>query len=92
MPAANPPRIEYKASVANDLVEIEPSMARRIVNRIERALRTEGPTGKPLAGEFAGLYRLRIKDYRLIYARTDEGGYLVLRIGHRQDVYGRGRP
>lgn len=91
MAAAKPPRIEYKASVATDLGEIEPSMARRIVNTIERALRSEGATGKPLAGEFAGLYRLRIKDYRVIYARTVEG-YLVLRIGHREDVYGKGRP
>lgn len=84
-------RIEYKASVAGDLEEIEPSMARRIVNKIERALRSEGKSGKRLSGEFAGMYRLRIKDYRVIYARTTDG-YLVLRIGHRREVYGRGRP
>jgi len=66
-------------------------MARRIVNKIERALRTQGKSGKALAGEFAGLYRLRIKDYRVIYARTTDG-YLVLRIGHRYEVYGAGRP
>jgi mRNA interferase RelE/StbE len=84
-------RIEYKASVTGDLQEIEPSMARRIVNKIERALRSEGKSGKPLAGEFAGLYRLRIKDYRVIYARTTDG-YLVLRIGHRHEIYETGRP
>jgi mRNA interferase RelE/StbE len=84
-------RIEYKASVAGDLEEIEPSMARRIVNKIERALRSEGKSGKRLSGEFAGMYRLRIKDYRVIYARTTDG-YLVLRIAHRREVYGRGRP
>jgi mRNA-degrading endonuclease RelE of RelBE toxin-antitoxin system len=32
-----------------------------------------------------------VGNYRVIYARTEEG-YLVLRIGHRQDVYRRGRP
>jgi len=84
-------RIEYKASVAADLAEIEPSTARRILTTIEKALRTEGMSGKPLSGEFAGLYRLSVKDYRLIHARTTEG-YLVLRIGHRQDIYDRGRP
>jgi mRNA-degrading endonuclease RelE of RelBE toxin-antitoxin system len=66
-------------------------MARRIVNKIERALRSEGKSGKRLSGEFAGMYRLRIKDYRAIYARTTDG-YLVLRIGHPREVYGRGRP
>lgn len=84
-------RIEYKVSVAGDLDEVDPSMARRILNKIEKALRAQGKTGKPLTGEFAGLYRLRVKDYRVIYARTTEG-YLVLRIGHRRDVYSRGRP
>jgi mRNA-degrading endonuclease RelE of RelBE toxin-antitoxin system len=84
-------RIEYKVSVAGDLGQVDPSMARRILNKIEKALRAEGKSGKPLTGEFAGLYRLRVKDYRVIYARTTEG-YLVLRIGHRQDVYSAGRP
>ena len=86
-----PARIEYKASVAADLKEIDPSLAGRILIKIEKALRNEGRTGKPLAGEFAGLYRLRVKDYRVIYARTTEG-YLVLRISHRHEAYTKGRP
>ncbi len=86
-----PARIDYKASVASDLEELEPSVARQVLNKIESALRSEGRSGKALAGEFAGLYRLRVKDYRVIYARTTEG-YLVLRIGHRRDVYAKGRP
>jgi mRNA interferase RelE/StbE len=86
-----PVKVEYKASVAGDLAEIEASTARRIVNKIERALRAEGKSGKALTGEFAGLFRLRVKDYRVIYARTTEG-FLVLRIGHREAVYRKGRP
>ena len=66
-------------------------MARRILAKIENALRSEGRSGKALTGEFAGLFRLRVKDYRVIYARTTEG-YLVLRIGHREAVYRKGRP
>ena len=85
------PRIEYKASVADDLAQIDASTARRIVIKIEKALRAEGKSGKALAGELAGLYRLRVKDYRVIYARTTEG-YLVLRIGNRDAVYRKGRP
>lgn len=86
-----PPRVEYKASVASDLEALDPSTARRILNNIERALRTEGRSGKPLAGEFEGLYRLRVKDHRVIDARMTDG-YLVLRIGHREDVYAKGKP
>ncbi len=86
-----PARVEYKASVASDLEGLDPSVARRIFSKIERALRSEGKSGKALAGEFEGLYRLRVRDYRVIYARTTEG-YLVLRIGRREDVYAKGRP
>ena len=63
----------------------------RVLARIEEALLSGGRQGELLGGEFHGLYRLRIGDYRLIYARTDEG-YLVLRIAHRREVYRKGRP
>jgi mRNA interferase RelE/StbE len=84
-------RIEYKASVAKDLRKLDRAEAIRVVNRLERVLATEGLRGEALRGEFAGLFKLRIGDLRVIHARTDEG-YLVLRIGHRRDVYRKGQP
>jgi mRNA interferase RelE/StbE len=84
-------RVEYKASVAKDLRRLDRRAATRVLARIERALASEGQKGDALAGEFAGLYRLRVGDYRVIYARTEEG-YLALRIGHRREIYRGGRP
>jgi mRNA interferase RelE/StbE len=84
-------RVEYKASVASDLDRLDRGIALRILKKIEKALAEEGTAREPLSGEFAGLFRLRVGDDRVIYARTTEG-YLVLRIGHRGDVYRRGRP
>lgn len=84
-------RVEYKASVAGDLDRLDRAVAVRILRKIEKALAAEEGAGEPLAGEFAGLYRLRAGDYRVIYDRTSTG-YLVLRIGHRGEVYRRGRP
>jgi mRNA interferase RelE/StbE len=84
-------KVKYKASVAGDLDRLERTLAVRILGKIEKALAAEGRAGEPLAGEFAGLYRPRVGDHRVIYART-AGGYLVLRIGHRGDVYRKGRP
>ncbi|OFX31011.1 MAG: hypothetical protein A2Z07_07130 [Armatimonadetes bacterium RBG_16_67_12] len=78
--------VEYKASVASDLRRLERRAALRVLATIERALGTRGRQGEALGGEFAGLYRLRAGDYRVIYARTDRG-YLVLRIAHRGEVY-----
>lgn len=88
MPGA---RIEYKASVARDLDRLDPSVALRVLGKIERALGPEGGAGEPLAGEFAGLLRLRVGDYRVIHLRTADG-FLILRIGHRREVYRKGRP
>jgi len=82
-------RVEYKASVAGDLRRLDRSVAVRVLRKVEGTLAHEGHCGDPLSGEFAGLYRLRVGDYRVIYARTD-AGYLVLRIGHRRDVYRKG--
>lgn len=84
-------KVDYKASVAKDLRRLDRSTALRVLGRIEKALVSEGRKGEPLAGEFTGMYRLRVGEHRVIYARTDEG-YLVLRIGHRREVYRMGRP
>jgi mRNA interferase RelE/StbE len=84
-------RVEYKTSVAGDLDRLDPPVALRVLRRIEKTLSSAGGSGEPLSGEFAGLFRLRVGDYRVIYARTTEG-YLVLRIGHRREVYRKGRP
>ena len=84
-------RIEYKASVERDLRKLGEASALRVLRKIEKTLVEEGRQGEALSGEFTALYRLRVGDYRVIYARTDEG-YLVLRIGHRRDVYRKGRP
>ncbi|HVE66179.1 MAG TPA: type II toxin-antitoxin system RelE/ParE family toxin [Thermoanaerobaculia bacterium] len=84
-------RVKYKASVEGDLRRLDPPTALRVINQIEKTFSSGAPGGKPLAGEFAGLFRLRFGDYRVIYARASEE-CLVLRIAHRRDIYRRGRP
>ena len=81
-----PARIEYKASVARDLRKIGMPAAKRIMDKLEEELGKDPNRGIPLRGEFAGLFKLRIGDYRVIFAKTNEG-VLVLRIGHRKHVY-----
>lgn len=84
-------RIDYKASVSKDLKNLDRNLALRLLTRIERALLSEGRKGKALSGKFAGLYSLRVGDYRIIYVPIRDG-FLVLRIPHRRDVYKKGRP
>ena len=56
----------------------------------ERLQAAENPRqlGKPLQGEKGGLWRYRVGDYRLICDIQDEKiTVLVVRVGHRKDVY-----
>jgi mRNA interferase RelE/StbE len=79
-------KIIYKASVEKDLKKMDRAEAKRILNSIERDLSKDPDKGIPLKGTYQGLYRFRTGDYRVIYAKTVDG-VLVLRIGHRKDVY-----
>lgn len=59
----------------------------RIRDKLRR-LRESPREGKSLTGRFSGLWSLRIDNYRAIYQIKDiELIVLVLKIGHRRDVY-----
>lgn len=79
-------RVDYKASVGRDLRRLDKPTARRILGKIERDLAAPPAAGVPLTGEFKGLFRYRVGDWRVIYARTLEG-VLILRIAHRREAY-----
>ena len=79
-------KIEYKSSVVRDLKKLDKGVAGRILDQLEMNLSENPDGGQPLTGQFKGLFKYRIGDYRIIYTRTVEG-ILVLRIGHRSKVY-----
>ena len=81
--------IVYKKSVQRDLKKLSKAEAHRVLNQVEEELSENADTHPILKGQFAGLRKYRIGDYRVIYAilGTD---VLVLRIGHRKDVYKKG--
>ena len=81
-----PTTVEYKASVERDLKRIDKKDVNRILNKIEKVLSENPNKGEPLKGEYKGLYKLRISNYRTIYAKTKEG-VLILRIRHRGKAY-----
>jgi mRNA interferase RelE/StbE len=43
---------------------------------------------KALKGEYSGKFRLRVRDYRIIFRITEEKILItIIRIGHRKEVY-----
>jgi mRNA interferase RelE/StbE len=81
-------RIEYKSSVLRDLKHLDKGVAQRIARELRESLSLDPNCGEPLSGQFKGLMRLRVGDFRVIYSKTKEG-VLILRIGHRSVVYDR---
>lgn len=81
-------RVSYKRSVEKDLASFPKAEARRVLDKIETELTTRPEACPPLKGQFAGLRKLRVGSYRVIFAIFEEQ-VLVLRIGHRRDVYER---
>jgi mRNA interferase RelE/StbE len=57
-----------------------------MLSEIKDVLDPNPEAGEPLTGEFKGLYKLRIGEYRVIYAKIDDT-LLVLRIRHRSKSY-----
>jgi mRNA interferase RelE/StbE len=79
--------VQIKASAAKALGRIDRTDRVRLIEAIDR-LRTEPTAGSALKGEFAGLRRLRVGSYRIVYEVIhDQLRVLVVRIGHRGRVY-----
>ena len=79
--------IKIKSSAAKSLRRIHGPDRHRLIEAIDR-LATEPSAGAALKGEFSGLRRLRVGRYRIIYeAIHQELVVLVIRIGHRGEVY-----
>jgi mRNA interferase RelE/StbE len=77
--------IHYKKSVNRDLKKLSKAEARHILDQIEEELSRKAETYPVLKGQFAGLRKYRVGDYRVIYAILGND-VLILRIGHRRDV------
>jgi mRNA interferase RelE/StbE len=78
--------VVYKKSVSRDLAKLSKAEAGRILRRLEKDLAKKAESYPVLKGKFAGLRKYRVGDYRVIYAIVGRDA-LVLRIGHRRDVY-----
>jgi mRNA interferase RelE/StbE len=79
--------VKVKASAAKALKKIAIKDRERLIVAID-SLSTNPAAGGVLKGEFSGLRRLRVGDYRIVYeANGGELIVLAIRIGHRQAVY-----
>ena len=79
-------KIFFKKSVRKDLKKIAMVDIRIIFKKMKETFSREPAVAKQLKGRYAGLFRLRIGNYRIIYTNI-RGGILIIRIVHRKKVY-----
>lgn len=84
--------IEYKASTDKALQRLPVTIQRRIVAATEKLADDPRPPGcVKLAGD-DNAWRIRVGDYRVVYEIHDRRLLvLVVRIGHRKDIYREGK-
>lgn len=82
-------KVIWHTDAIEDLLNLDKNMQKKIAVKVKDYLAKEPLTlGKPLQGIFKGLHRYRYGDYRIVYSidRSNEN-VIILRIGHRKDIY-----
>ncbi|MCI0379466.1 MAG: type II toxin-antitoxin system RelE/ParE family toxin [Gemmataceae bacterium] len=80
-------KVVLTKEAAENLEELSRTIHGRMLELLQRLEEWPDVSGvKKLKGEFAGFYRLRTGDYRLLF-RVQKDKVLVERIGHRDKFY-----
>jgi mRNA interferase RelE/StbE len=81
--------VEYEPEAIASLEKLSSTNRQRILTKITwLAENFEQITPQPLTADYAGFYKLRIGDYRVIYEfNGDEQIIFIDKIGHRSEIY-----
>jgi mRNA interferase RelE/StbE len=84
-------RVEFHRAAVRDLRKLGAEAESRVVHYLrERIASSENPRrlGHALTGDRKGLSRSRVGDYRIVAAIEDDRFVvLVVRVGHRREIY-----
>ena len=82
-------QVKWHEKAVEDLRDVDKKTAKGLIERIKEYLPQDPISlGKPLHGEFKGLYQYRYGRYRVLYAiDRKENTLLILRVGKRKEIY-----
>ena len=80
--------LTYTHRAINDIETLDPSTKQRIGKTLLRYKHAPLTFAEPLKNSQLGSYRFRIGDYRIIFDLIDDQ-IVVLRVGHRREIYRR---
>lgn len=81
-------RIEFLKTAKKELLKLPKEIQQRIAAKIDALVTNPYPPDTKKLKNGGGRLRIRVGDYRIIY-RIEEGQLviLVIKIGHRRDIY-----
>jgi mRNA interferase RelE/StbE len=81
--------VQLTSHAVKDLKKLTPSIRQKIIKQIQALSSNRFPPQfKALVGKNVAQYRLRVGDYRILYDVYEvEQVILILRLGHRKDIY-----
>lgn len=81
-------QIEFSRQADRQFRNLPSQIQHRLKSRIDSLATTPRPHGSEKLGGVDQLYRIRVGDYRIIYAVEDNRLLvLVVKVGHRREVY-----
>ncbi|MDR7422417.1 MAG: type II toxin-antitoxin system RelE/ParE family toxin [Armatimonadota bacterium] len=81
-------RVVFARSARREVEALEASVARRIISRVEALATDPRPPGCVKLQGAADLWRVRVGEYRVIYAIDDDQRLVDIRVvRHRSDAY-----
>lgn len=79
-------KLLYTKRAVRDIQKLNESVKTRIKNALESYSQNPQKYSEKLTNFALGSYRFRVGDYRVIFD-IDEDKIVVLRIGHRKEIY-----
>ena len=79
--------VEWTEDALSDLGKLDPQIRLRVLRKISWLSNNfEAITPETLSGEFKGMFKFRIGDWRVIYT-IEEQTLLIQFVGHRREIY-----
>lgn len=80
--------MRLKKTAQRDIKSLDRPVQKRILARLAELAGEPRPAGAELLTGLADVWRVRVGDYRIVYTiRDDVLLVLVLRVGHRREIY-----
>ena len=82
-------KVEISDAAKRDIRRLDKPVARRVLTRLSwYADNISDLIPIPMQGRWAGFFKLRIGDYRVLYEIIEEENLIfVIQVGHRREIY-----